>query len=66
MKNDKLINWAFNRPHCTPSGGFVLAYSAEEAISLVHSAYGYASDTSVESPLLGEEWRDDYGGLKLI
>jgi len=57
-----LVNWAFRRPCCAPEGGFVLAYTAAEAISLVHGAYGYASSTSVFSPLLNERWQDQGGG----
>ena len=53
----RLVNWAFHR-FGSPSKGFVLAYTAQEAISLVHAVHGYVGDTSVHSPLLNETWLD--------
>lgn len=47
-------NWAFTRNMCTPSGGFVLAETAEEALKLINFAYGY-TETTVYCAATGEK-----------
>ena len=40
-------SWAFHRPYCNPASGIIQAKTADEAIDLIHNAYGFASNTSV-------------------
>lgn len=54
-----LKSWAFQRPFCTPTGGFVLARTAPEAISLIHFAHGYCSNTKVFCAETGREYTDE-------
>jgi len=61
IKNDgdrPLRIWAFIRPYCHPGNGTVQAYSAEEAMGLVHEQYGFASNTSVYCAETKERLKD--------
>ena len=52
---ERLLSWAFRRPYCQPASGIVMAYSMDEARSLVEAAYGHCSDLYLYCPATGEE-----------
>lgn len=41
--------WGFDRPHCEPTSGFVMAYTGYEAMKLINHTYGHCNDTEVTS-----------------
>ncbi len=62
QKTSSLKSWAFSRPYCSPEGGNVVAKTPQEAIKLVHYAYGFASDTSVYCAETGETFVENNNG----
>lgn len=46
-EDNSMKSWAFSRPYCSPTSGILQAKTADEAIDLIHKAYGFASNTSV-------------------
>ena len=59
-KERKMKSFAFNRPYCSPEGGLVCAVDFADAIDLVHSAYGYASNTRVYDAQT-KQWYNERG-----
>lgn len=47
MKKESIKVWAFNRPYCSPASGTIQAKTGEEAMDLLHKAYGFASNSVV-------------------
>lgn len=44
------VSWAVRRPYCNPQSLVIVAYTAEEAISIANLAFGYCSDTTAVRP----------------
>lgn len=61
----KMTNYAFRRPYCSPSGGFVLANSPAEAIDLINHAFGY-TDTTVYDPETKIKWLGENGKITQV
>lgn len=56
--DERMKSWGFKRPYCNPSSGNVLAYSADEAIKLVHFMHGFTSNTEVYCAETNERKKD--------
>tara|TARA_Y100001960_G_scaffold332753_1_gene434638 strand:- start:8288 stop:8578 length:291 start_codon:yes stop_codon:yes gene_type:complete len=46
-ETSQMKSWAFKRPFCNPNAGIIQAKTGEEAIKLIHRAYGFTSNVSV-------------------
>ena len=64
--DETLKSWAYTRPYCQPASGNVVAKTASEALQLVHRMHGYANGTRAFCAETGEEWLDDYSGLRQV
>jgi len=50
--------WAFQRPYCYATNGFVQAKTGPEALELVHAAYGFCNNATVFCAETKETWND--------
>ena len=60
MTDNRLRSWAFKRPYCKPSAGFVLARSGAEALKLLNFAYGFCTDAKVYCAETNEQASQEY------